>query len=174
MNVLRISSSTNYRSGTFVFHSSMTPTEAIAMLNNSSDKVEEIRCAVMALRTEILAVPASKTPSPTSIHTLKEIAPNIPHLVLLFFRTLIGGLQVEPELRHSRDVIEKKHWPVHRMLCSIVPEAQFVIGRFKALCLGQGTLTGSKSLLSILNRFGHCISYDEVKKLETEIAGNTC
>ncbi|KAI0237079.1 hypothetical protein LSAT2_012453, partial [Lamellibrachia satsuma] len=30
------------------------------------------------------------------------------HLVLLFSPTLIGGLQVEPELRQSRDVIERE------------------------------------------------------------------
>ncbi len=31
-------------------------------------------------------------------------------------------------------------------------------------------MTGSKSLLTVLNRFGHCISYDEVKRLEAEMA----
>lgn len=42
--------------------------------------------------------------------------------------------------------------------------------KHQSLGLGLGTLTGSKSLLTILNRFGHSISYDEVKRLETEIA----
>ena len=49
------------KSGPFIFHSSLTPTEASAMLNESSDKVEEIRCAAMALRTEILAMPPGST-----------------------------------------------------------------------------------------------------------------
>ncbi|KAI0211753.1 hypothetical protein LSAT2_003429 [Lamellibrachia satsuma] len=49
------------KSGPFVFHSSLTPTESSAILNESSDTIEEIRCAAMALRTEILAVPPSNT-----------------------------------------------------------------------------------------------------------------
>lgn len=40
----------------------------------------------------------------------------------------------------------------------------------QALGLGLGSLTGSKSVLTILNRLGHCISYAEVKRIETEIA----
>ena len=42
--------------------------------------------------------------------------------------------------------------------------------KHQSLALGLGTLTGSKSLLTIMNRLGHCISYDEVKRHETEIA----
>ena len=115
-------------------------------------------------------MPQPKIPSPTTIHTLKEFAPNIPPLVLLFFRTLIGGLQVEPELCHSRDMIERK-------TVASASDAVFNCSRgavrpwkHQALGLGLGTLTGSKTLLNILNRFGYSISYDEVKRLETEIA----
>ena len=32
-------------------------------------------------------------------------------------------------------------------------------------------LKGSKLLITLLNRMGHCSSYDEVKKLDTSIAG---
>ncbi len=42
--------------------------------------------------------------------------------------------------------------------------------RHQSLGLGLGTLTGSKVLLTILNRFGHSISYSKVKGLETEMA----
>ena len=51
----------------------------------------------MVLQAEIFAIAPSKTPSPTSIHTLKQTAPDIPPLVLLFFRTLIGGLEQDSE-----------------------------------------------------------------------------
>ena len=80
--------------GNVVFPSSMTSTEAFALLNESNDKAEEMKYAAMALRTEILAMSSSNIPSPTLVHTLKENAPNIPHLtVVLFFRTLIDGMQ---------------------------------------------------------------------------------
>jgi len=41
--------------------------------------------------------------------------------------------------------------------------------KHQAVGLGLGTPTGLKLVLAILNRLGHCISYDEVKWLETEI-----
>ena len=96
------------KSGNVIFPSSLTLTDAIAPLNKSNAKDEEIRHATM---TEIRSMTQSKIPSPTTIHTHKEFAPNIsppPPLVLLFFHTLIGCLQVEPELCHSRDMIEGK------------------------------------------------------------------
>ena len=39
-----------------------------------------------------------------------------------------------------------------------------------SLGLGMASLTGSKLVLQILNRSGHCISYIETKSLETEFA----
>ena len=38
------------------------------------------------------------------------------------------------------------------------------------ICLGIASLTGSKMVTQILNRTGHCISYSEIKGLETEFA----
>ena len=62
------------KSGTVIFPSSLTLTDAIALLNKSNAKDEEIRHATM---TEIRSMPQSKIPSPTTIHTHKEFAPNI-------------------------------------------------------------------------------------------------
>lgn len=158
------------KSGNFIFSSSLTTAEAIAILDESSTKEQAIRCAAMTLRTQILAMPPSKTPSPTSIHTIKETAPQIPHLVLLFFRTLISGLQPESVLHHSMDQIKRKTLASASDAVFNCTRGAVRPWKHQALGLGLGTLTGSKALLSILNRFGHCISYDEVKRLETEIA----
>lgn len=69
----------------YVFPSSMTAGEASAIINYSDKKMEGIRSAAMALRAEILAKPSHKHPSPTSVHILKETAPSIPSLVMVFF-----------------------------------------------------------------------------------------
>ena len=68
------------KSGNVVFHSSMTSAEAFAMLTESNEQVEDIQCVAMTLRTEILAMPQSKTLSPTSVHTLKESSSTTPDL----------------------------------------------------------------------------------------------
>lgn len=158
------------KSGNVVFSSSMTSAEAFALLHESNDTAEKIRYAAMALRTEIFAMPPSKIPSPTSVHTLKDNAPNIPPLTLLFFRTLIGGMQSEPRSAHSEDVIERKAVAGASDAVFNCTRGTVCPWKHQSLGLGLGTLTGSKLLLTILNRFGHCISYDEVKRLETEMA----
>lgn len=158
------------KSGNVVFSSSMTSAEAFALLNDSNDAAEKIKSAAMALRREILAMPSSKIPTPTSVHTLKDNAPNIPPLTLLFFRTVIGGMQSEPRSAHSEDVIERKAVASASDAVFNCTRGTVCPWKHQSLGLGLGTLTGSKSLLTILNRFGHCISYDEVKRLETEMA----
>ena len=89
------------KSGNFVFPPTLTRDEATAIINESDNRSEKMRSAAMTLRSEILALPQSTTPSPTSVHTLKENAPDLPELVILFFRTLIGGLQLEHENQQS-------------------------------------------------------------------------
>ncbi len=116
------------------------------------------------------AIPPSKNPSPTSVHTLKDNAPSIPPLTLLFFRTLIGGMQSSPKSAHSKDVIERKAVAGASDAVFNCTRGTVCPWKHQFLGLGLGTLTGSKSLLTVLNRFGHCISYDEVKRLETEMA----
>ena len=63
-------------------------------------------------------------------------------------------------------LFREKHLQVHLIPCSTA------LG--EELGLGLSTLTGSKTVLNILNRFGHCISYDDVKRLETEMAYSCC
>jgi hypothetical protein len=42
----------------------------------------------------------------------------------------------------------------------------------KHVCLGLGlkSLTGSRRVIEILNRFGHCVNYHAVESLETDLA----
>ena len=149
----------------------MTSAEAFAMLTESNEQVEDIRCAAMTLSTEILAMPQSKTPSPTSVHTLKENSSTIPDLTLLFFRALIGGLQPEPGLHStSRDTVERKALASASDAVFNCTRGTVRPWKHQPLELGMATLTGSKQVLTILNCFGHCVSYDEVKWLETEMA----
>lgn len=158
------------KAGNVIFHSSLSSTEAFARLTGISEKVEAIRCAAMVLRTEILGMPPTKTPSPTSLHTLKENAPMIPDLILFFFRTLVGGLQADTGVESSRDVVERKAMALSSDAIFNCSRGNVKPWKHQTIGLGLGALTGSKTLVTIMNRFGHCISYDEVKGLETEIA----
>jgi len=151
--------------GLFVFPSSMAKEEAEILVRNSSLREEEIRCAAMTVRAEIASLPKTELPSPTSIHTLKETAPAIPHLTDLFFRTVMNGLESD-----GAESTERK-------ITAMASDAVFNCSRGSirpwkntALGLGISSLTGSKTVIRVLNRQGHAISYSRVKELETEIA----
>lgn len=86
----------------------MTRSEAVANLSKEGNtKKDLVRSAAMALRTEILAVNQPKTPSPTSVHNLKETGRTMPHLVSIIYGTLIGDLQVD-SLSSSNDTIRRR------------------------------------------------------------------
>ena len=71
---------------------------------------------------------------------------------------------------HAGDVVERKAVASASDAVFNCTRGSLCPWKHQSLGLGLGTLTGSKSLLTILNCLGHCISYDEVKRLETEIA----
>ncbi|XP_003725007.2 uncharacterized protein LOC100893398 [Strongylocentrotus purpuratus] len=99
-----------------------------------------------------------------------ENAPMIPDLILFFFRTLVGGLQADTGVESSRDVVERKAMALSSDAIFNCSRGNVKPWKHQTIGLGLGALTGSKTLITIMNRFGHCISYDEVKGLETEIA----
>ena len=100
-------------------------------------------------------------PTPTTIHSLKEIPP----LTNAFYQTLLSGLAPNPG-----DAAQRK-------TLSMASDAVFATSRGTvrpwkntSLGLGLSALLGSKTGTTILNRLGHTVSYDECKRLETEIA----
>ena len=147
------------KSGNFIFPSLMTSAEACLLLNGFGESMEKIRCTAITLRTEILSIPSSNPPSPMSVHTLKTSSPKIPEIphIVFWIRHLMLRLVT---------LFREKHLQVHLIPCSTALEEE--------LGLGLSTLNGSKTVLNILNRFGHCISYDDVKRLETEMAYSCC
>lgn len=154
------------KTGSFVFPSSMTIEEATILVRNSSVREEDIRCAAMTIRAEIALLPKTELPSPTSIHTIKEMAPAIPPLTDLFFRTVMNGLNQSnaPETSERKITAMASDAIFNSSRGSIRPWKNTVLG------LGISSLTGSKTAITVLNRQGHAISYPTVKELETEIA----
>lgn len=154
------------KTGSFVFPSSMTIEEAKTLVGNSSLREEEIRCAAMTIRAEIASLPKTELPSPTSVQAIKETAPAIPPLTDLFFRTLMNGLNKSdaPEASDRKITAMASDAIFNSSRGSIRPWKNTVLG------LGISSLTGSKTVITVLNRQGHAISYPTVKEIETEIA----
>ena len=89
-----------------------------------------------------------------------------PDLLLRFFKVLLTGQEnkvsekVQREISLAQDVL----------YCA----SNGRIKTAKHLCLGLGmkSLTGSRKVVEILNRFGHAVSYNVVEGIETEAASS--
>ena len=149
----------------------MTSAEACLLLNRFGESMEKIRCTAMMLRTEILSIPFSNPPSPMSVHTLKT-SYMIPEIIVLLFLTLFSGLGTLDA--QASDVVQRKALASASDSMFNCTRGRLRPWKHNELGLGLSTLTGSKTVLNILNRVGHCISYDDVKRLETEMAYSCC
>lgn len=157
------------RRGDFVYNSNTSEAEARATLYNDEEKhLHMIRSADLQLRSLIQAMLISTTPSTASVEILKSCLSELPEKMLTFYKTLVFGLQ-----EHVIDSNEA----MNRRVMTMASDAVFNASRgtvrpWKHTVLGRGlgTLTGSKMILRILNRLGHCRSYDEIKALKTEFA----
>jgi len=153
-----------------MYSSGMSDDDARASLRDDDEKhLHMIRTAALHLRAVIQAMPKWKTPTPTSVETLKACSPDLPEEVLLFYRTLLCGLR-EPSGDDNRETVQRKVMATSSDAVYNVSRGSVRPWKHIVLGLGLGTLTGSKLILRILNRLGNCLSYDEVKALETEFA----
>ena len=161
----------NKRQGNFFFPSILSEADARTSFHDQQinrKEYEDVRSVALYLRSVIMNMAKWKTPEPVKAHTLKSCSPDLPELLTVFYETLLCGLS-EPKGEH-RETIEKKVMALssdamyNTSRGTVRPWKQTVMG------LGLSTLTGSKLVLRMLNRHGHCINYDEVKALETEFA----
>ena len=95
------------------------------------------------------------------------MCPEIPPQVKFFFRTLLEGIS-SPHT--DKETVDQK-------IKALSSDAIYNVTRgsvkpWKPIVLGidLASLTGSKLAMQMLNRSGHCISYSEIKDLETEFA----
>lgn len=89
---------------------------------------------------------------------------DVPELVHLFFQTLFGGRNRDSEAVKQRasSASEDALFIVHNG--QLMPKKHIVLGGL------VHSITGSRKLMTVLNRLGHCISYSKYEELETELA----
>ena len=129
----------------------------------SSDEGKLVTSALL-LRKHLKNVEQTPCRDPLDLKSLVRGEGEAPELVHLFFRTLFGGRN-----RNSESV--------KRRATSASEDALFIVhnGQFmpkKHIVLGSlvHSMTGSRKVMTVLNRLGHCISYSKYEELETELA----
>ena len=155
----------NNRQGVIVYNALLSQDSAVKRANCDENSVKE---AAFHLRTIIMEMQRTQQdlPHPITTDALISGQGNKPNELLDFFRVLYAGSsQPSPYDR------------IERLVRSVSDDVIFTTTRgrtkpSKHLCMGLGikSMTGSRKLLEIINRFGHAISYHTVEALETELA----
>ncbi len=127
-----------------------------------------IKEAALKLRQEILQMETLHTSSSTySLERVVNGDADPPYIVKTFFRVLLTGDDKEDSCSDR----------ITRLVNSASDDAVFNTTRAnikpaKHMCVGMGikSLTGSKRVIDIINRYGSCISYSVAEEIETDIA----
>uniref|UniRef100_UPI00358DFCB3 uncharacterized protein isoform X1 n=2 Tax=Myxine glutinosa TaxID=7769 RepID=UPI00358DFCB3 len=120
----------------------------------------------LLLRKALKGVQKTKLPDPLSANGLIRGEAVPPDLVTTFFKVLYGGPNLS---NHSLEVKQHADSSSQDALF-IVRKGQVKPQKHLALGMSIKSLTGSRKLLAVLNRFGHSINYHCAEELETEIA----
>ena len=125
----------------------------------------QIRDVAFKLRQEIKNTTSIKLPEHLKAEEISKGDVEVPDLVQNFFKFLIGG----PDSRKWD--LESRKRRVKSISEDVVFSTTSGIKTSKHLQLGLAikSLTGSRDVVEILSRMGHCVSYSTVEELETEL-----
>lgn len=163
-NELKISTPDAKKHGSII-HNRLLDYKSIKVVYDfqSSDEGQLVTSALL-LRKHLKNVKQTPCSDPLDLESLVSGEGEAPELVHLFFRTLFG-------------VRNRNSESVKRRATSASEDALFIVhnGQFmpkKHIVLGSlvHSITGSRKLMTVLNRLGHCISYSKYEELETELA----
>ena len=131
--------------------------------NSDGDSVARV---AFFLRTLLLKDEKVDLPDPLTVESIKNGEAVIPPQLRQFFKVLYTGSSHQEESER-----------ITRMVQSACDDAIFIVSRGKIrpgkhLCLGLGlkSITGSRCVVEVMNRFGHSINYHLAEEIETEIA----
>lgn len=159
----------NNRQGSFVYSNAIGKEEAIrcafAHLNTPETLVEG---AAQYLRDTILKLLHSRPelPYPLTPDSLGKGQAEPPEILKRFLRTVYSGRGNPSEHEH----IERSVQSTADDILFTTTRGQVKPAKHLFMGLAMKSLTGSRKIIEILNRFGHSISYHVVEELETDLA----
>ena len=152
--------------GNIIFGCSLSLEEAVQKLNVKGDDVKaKVRDIALLLREEINKAERCALPNDMKLDDILKGEVEVPDLVITFFQNLIGGPDTRRWKSTSKNIRIK----------SLSEDAVFATTAGlkkpqKHLMLGIAlkSLTGSRKVIEIVNRLGHCASYHTIQEIETE------
>ena len=156
----------NKRKANILYGSSLSLGEAVQKLDIKGDDMKtKVRDIALLLREEINR--AERFPLSNNLKTkdIKRGEVTVPELVTNFFQNLIGV----PDVRRWESNFKKiriKSMSEDAVFAATAglkkPQKHLILG------IALKNLTGSRKVIEIMNRLGHCVSYHTVKEIEKE------
>lgn len=131
--------------------------------------VDVLQEAALILRAQVMNIKAKKLPENITVKNLLEGECEVPKDLSDFCATFLSGTRT-----HRQNTINKK-----RLVSSFCQDFIYAVtnGRIKTskhitLAMALKSLTSSRKIINIINKFGHCCSYTTTEELETEATFN--
>ena len=120
--------------------------------------------SALLLRKQLKSITPTPLNSPVDLESLARGEGEVPELAKLFFQTLFGGKNRNSESvnRRALSSSEDALFNVHKG--HLMPRKHILLVSL------VHSITGSRKLMIVLKRLGHCISYSKYEELETELA----
>lgn len=141
------------------------------IIHNDMEKQNILDTAARILHEEIHQIKFQKLPNQIKTKNLIDGECEIPEILINFYRKLISG-------ENYRRRQNKRTTRLAKSFSGDIIYAVFN-GRIKLskhICFGMTlkSLTNSKKIINIVNRYGHCCSYSTLEGLETEATFTSC
>lgn len=152
--------------GSILYNSEIADDSVRVAFDYSESEERILTKTALQLRKDMLNAPRKDLPENPTLHDVKDGDTTTPEAVKLFFRVLYTG-----------KIAEDCGKRVQRRIDSSSQDALYIVQRGRAkppkhITLGMAlkSITGSKKLVQVMNRFGHCVNYSCLEELETATA----
>lgn len=124
---------------------------------------DEIRRAAQQLRNDILNMPVTKM---SENYTLKDLIKSKCEIPLrTFMSTLLCGTNVR---REKSEYMQRSISSISQDMIFSVQKSRVKTSKHIMFGLALKSLTNSKKVINMINKFGHCCSYSVLEGIETE------
>ena len=163
-NVLAIKAETTKRTVVWK-HGSYTYEEALKMADeNYQAMMETIRNCAMALRAEILSSEKSTIEEPVTVKKILEGEVRPPKILKKFYQILYTGTDSDDAcLSSKRSRLIDSGAADTVFACS---GGKLIPGKQLSLGFVMKSMTGSKGVVTLLNKLGHCASNETIRRID--------
>lgn len=163
---LPVLTKTIFKNQTFLHRDDLSVSELMSTAFHAEEALSQIKSVAFEIRRAIMKQPKRSLPKHNiSIENIYEGECDVPANLYTLINCIVKGPKDSPN--------EKREIRIKSICDSIIYSTS--CGALKpstSLSLGLVTksITGSRKMVEILNRLGHCVNYTCVEELETEIA----